>query len=36
MLDHGAIFKVHQVNYIMVVVGFNFLGRAITVQLEKS
>jgi hypothetical protein len=35
MLDHGAVFKVNQANYIMVVVGFNFLGHVIIMQLDK-
>jgi hypothetical protein len=35
MLDHGVLFKVHQEDYIMVVAGFNFLGHATIMQLDK-
>jgi len=35
MLDHGVIFKVHPASYIMDVVGFNFHGHVITMQLVK-
>jgi hypothetical protein len=35
MLDRGAASRVIQVNGIMVEVGFNFLGHATIMQLDK-
>jgi hypothetical protein len=35
MLNHGAMFKLYQVNYIMVVVGFNCHIHVIMMELEN-